>query len=135
MSAPYLTICILCVLLGIAFLYRFCLVFQSSREGYETGASKTIGSREIQMDYYTIEENENGLLAVLADGMGKEAGGRIAAKTVIRVFKEIFGTYNMADHPSYFFRKAFQTANREILKQMDEGRGMAAVSAVSKTKF
>ena len=54
MSAPYLTICILCVLLGIAFLYRFCLVFQSSREGYETGASKTIGSREIQMDYYTI---------------------------------------------------------------------------------
>ena len=58
MSAPYLTICILCVLLGIAFLYRFCLVFQSSREGYETGASKTIGSREIQMDYYTIEENE-----------------------------------------------------------------------------
>lgn len=62
--------------------------------------------------------------------MGKEAGGRIAAKTVIRVFKEIFGTYNMADHPSYFFRKAFQTANREILKQMDEGRGMAAVSAV-----
>lgn len=59
MSAPYLTICILCVLLGIAFLYRFCLVFQSSREGYETGASKTIGSREIQMDYYTIEENEN----------------------------------------------------------------------------
>ena len=61
-------------------MYRFCLVFQSSREGYETGASKTIGSREIQMDYYTIEENENGLLAVLADGMGKEAGGRIAKK-------------------------------------------------------
>ena len=82
------------------------------------------------MDYFTIEENENGLLAVLADGMGKEAGGRIAAKTVIRVFKEIFETYNMADHPSYFFKKAFQTANREILKQMDEGRGMAAVSAV-----
>ncbi len=87
MSAPYLTICILCVL-GIAFLYRFCLVFQSSREGYETGASKTIGSREIQMDYYTIEENENGLLAVLADGTGKEAGGRIAAKQSSG-FKEI----------------------------------------------
>ena len=130
MSVPYLTVCILCAFLGIAFLYRFCLVFRSSREGYETGACKTIGSREIQMDYFTIEENENGLLAVLADGMGKEAGGRIAAKTVIRVFKEIFETYNMADHPSYFFKKAFQTANREILKQMDEGRGMAAVSAV-----
>lgn len=39
---------------------------------------------------------------------GKEAGGRIAAKTVIRVFKEIFGTYNMADHPSYFSGKHFR---------------------------
>ena len=58
MSVPYLTACILCAFLGIAFLYRFCLVFRSSREGYETGACKTIGSREIQMDYFTIEENE-----------------------------------------------------------------------------
>lgn len=130
MSAPYLTICILCVLLEIACLYRFWLFFCAGREGYETGACKTIGSREIQMDYFTIEENENGLLAVLADGMGKEEGGRIAAKTVIRVFQEIFEVYNMADHPSYFFKKAFQTANREILKQLDEGRGGAAVSAV-----
>ena len=88
MSAPYLTICIPVRVIRNCILYRFCLVFQSSREGYETGASKTIGSREIQMDYYTIEENENGLLAVLADGMGKEAGGRIAAKTVIRVLKK-----------------------------------------------
>ena len=58
MNVPYLTVCILCAFLGIAFLYRFCLVFRSSREGYETGACKTIGSREIQMDYFTIEENE-----------------------------------------------------------------------------
>ena len=86
MNVPYLTVCILCAFLGIAFLYRFCLVFRSSREGYETGACKTIGSREIQMDYFTIEENENGLLAVLADGMGKEAGGRIAAKTTRPIF-------------------------------------------------
>ena len=46
MNVPYLTVCILCAFLGIAFLYRFCLVFRSSREGYETGACKTIGSRE-----------------------------------------------------------------------------------------
>ena len=88
MSAPYLTICILCVLSGIAFLYRFVWYSRAAEKDMRTGASKTIGSREIQMDYYTIEENENGLLAVLADGMGKEAGGRIAAKTVIRVLKK-----------------------------------------------
>lgn len=54
MSAPYLTICILCVLSGIAFLYRFCLVFQSSREGYETGASKTIGA-QVKYRWITIQ--------------------------------------------------------------------------------
>ena len=74
----------------------------------------------IRTDYFTVEENENGLLAVLADGMGKDAGGRIAAKTVIRVFQEVFAEYNMLDHPSYFFQKTFQTANREILKLLDE---------------
>lgn len=130
MSIPYITIRILSVLLAVVFVYRFFLALQNGRRRYETGACKTIGSREIQMDYFAIEENDNGLLAVLADGMGKEAGGRIAAKTVIRVFQEIFGEYNMLDHPSYFFRKAFQTANREILKQMEEGRGMASAGAV-----
>ena len=72
MNVPYLTVCILCAFLGIAFLYRFCLVFRSSREGYKTGACKTIGSREIQMDYFTIEENENGLLAVLEPDLEEE---------------------------------------------------------------
>lgn len=74
MSVPYLTVCILCAFLGIAFLYRFCLVFRSSREGYETGACKTIGSREIQMDYFTIEENENWFTGGFSRRNGKRSG-------------------------------------------------------------
>ena len=70
MNVPYLTVCILCAFLGIAFLYRFCLVFRSSREGYETGACKTIGSREIQMDYFTIEENERAAELLLRQSFG-----------------------------------------------------------------
>lgn len=130
MNVPYMVICILGVLLLAGMAYRFFLGFYMDTKGYETGACKTIGSREIQSDYFAIEENRNGLMAVLADGMGREAGGRIASKTVIRVFQETFREYNMLDHPSYFFQKTFQTANREILKQLDEGRGRAAVGAV-----
>lgn len=130
MSIPYMTVCILCAFLVTAVLYRIFLSFGNSRKDVETGGCKTIGSREIQADYYTVVENGNRMLAVVADGTGKDAGGRIAAKTVIRVFEELFGTYSMPDHPSYFFRKAFQTANHEILKQMEEGKGMAAASAV-----
>ncbi len=177
MSIPYTVIGILILFFFAGVIYRFCLVRKESGKQYEVGTCKTIGSREIQTDYFTVEENENGLLAVLADGMGKDAGGRIAAKTVIRVFQEVFAEYNMLDHPSYFFQKTFllavladgmgkdaggriaaktvirvfqevfaeynmldhpsyffqktfQTANREILKLLDEGRGRAAVSAV-----
>ena len=129
MSIPYLVIYGLSGILILCLIYR-CMLMFGNHKRYETGSCKTIGSREIQMDYFTIEENENGLLAVLADGRGKNAGGRIAAKTVVKVFQEIFGAYNMLDHPSYFFQKGFQTANREILKQIEEGRGMAAASAV-----
>lgn len=130
MSAPYLAVYALSAALAVLLFCRLYLGIRSSKKKYEAGACKTIGSREVQMDYFAVEENESGLLAVLADGMGKEAGGRIAAKTAVGVFRELFGEYNMLDHPSYFFGKAFRTANREILKQMDEGRGMAAASAV-----
>lgn len=130
MNIPQLAILILTAVLILCLFYRFFMIFKWGKSTYETGCCKTIGGREIQMDYFMIKENENGLLAVLADGRGREAGGRIAAKTVIRVFQEIFDTYNMLDHPSYFFQKGFLTANREILKQMEEGRGMASASAV-----
>ena len=53
MNVPYLTVCILCAFLGIAFLYRFCLVILSSREGYETGSARPSAAVKIQMDYFT----------------------------------------------------------------------------------
>lgn len=130
MNASYVAIAGLCVLLAGVFFYRVYLALRSGKRGYEVGTCKTIGNREIQMDYFAVEKNDHGLLAVLADGMGKDAGGRIAAKTVVRVFVELFGEYNMLDNPSYFFRKAFLTANREILKQLDDERGKAVASTL-----
>lgn len=108
MSVPYLTVCILCAFLGIAFLYRFCLVFRSSREGYETGACKTIGSREIQMDYFTIEENENGLLAVLADGMGKKRAAELLLRQSFGFLKKFLKRTTWQTTRPIFLRKRFR---------------------------
>lgn len=130
MNIAYVAIYCLSGTLFVLLVYRLVLAAKESRIGYEIGTCKTIGNREVQEDYFTVAENENGLLAVLADGMGKEIGGKIASRTVIHVFQELFEEYNMLDHPSYFFQKAFQTANREILKLFEEGRGGAAASAV-----
>lgn len=98
--------------------------------GCETGASKTIGNREVQEDEYGISESEDGIMAVLADGMGKHYGGKIAGKTAVKVFLELFEDRNAFYNPQYYFRKAFQGANKEILKQLEKNQGSASVGAV-----
>lgn len=100
------------------------------RRKYETGASKTIGSREIQEDEYGIIETEEGIMAVLADGMGGNLGGKIAARTVVQVFEDIFEDGNTFYKPQYSLKKAFQRSNREILNLLDENQGHACVAAV-----
>ena len=96
----------------------------------ETGASKTIGDREVQEDEYGITETEEGLMAVLADGMGKHYGGKIASRMAVNVFQDLFEDRNAFYNPQYSFRKAFQAANREILNQLEENQGSASVGAV-----
>lgn len=101
-----------------------------SRGICETGASKTIGDREVQEDEYGIAETEEGLMAVMADGMGKHYGGKIASRTAVEVFLDLFEDKNAFYNPQYSFRKAFQGANREILNQLEENQGSASVGAV-----
>ena len=98
--------------------------------GCETGASKTIGDREVQEDEFGLTEKDAGVMAVLADGMGKHYGGKIAARTAVQVFLELFEDRNAFYNPQYSFRKAFHGANREILHQLDENQGSASVAAV-----
>lgn len=100
------------------------------RSGCESGASKTIGDRELQEDEYGITETEDGIMAVLADGMGKQFGGKIAARTAVQVFLDMFEDKNTFYNPQYSFRRAFQGANREILNQLEENQGSASVAAV-----
>ncbi len=130
MSVPCLTIGILFALILFFVILRLAQVVTEQESHCETGCSKTIGSREVQEDFYQIVRSSEGLLAVLADGMGKELGGKIAARKVTEVFAELFQEYNALDHPFYFFQKAFQAANREILKLFEDGRGRAVASAI-----
>ena len=51
--------------------------------GPDLGASMTIGGREVQEDCYDTLSTPSGLLIVLADGMGKAYGGRIASFGII----------------------------------------------------
>lgn len=98
--------------------------------GCESGGCKTIGAREIQEDYYGVVENEHGTMAVLADGMGKCFGGRIASRIAVETFQNMFCETNAFYNPQYYFKKAFHAANHEIVNQLNGERGSASVAAV-----
>lgn len=136
MTIPELTIAFLSLAGGVFIIIRLWLAVLSGRKnggvrgGCEFGASKTIGDREVQEDEYGFTETADGAMAVLADGMGKHFGGKIAARTAVQVFLDMFEDRNAFYNPQYSFRKAFQGANREILNQLEENQGCASVAAV-----
>lgn len=125
-----ITLWIIIILLIIIRVTVYHKPGQIAEAGTDIGACMTIGNREIQEDCYGTKESRTGILAVMADGMGKAYGGRIASRTAVETFKDIFEDYNAFDNPPYFFRKAFISANREILKILDNGQtGAASVGA------
>lgn len=93
------------------------------------GKSMTIGDREVQEDAYGVSVQKTGTLLVLADGMGKNYGGRIASRIAVETFLALFADVQRFEKPQYFFRRAFHAANRAILNALDDGRGSACVAA------
>lgn len=120
------------LIVRIRIAVRMCIagIKNKDKKEYETGFSKTIGDRQTQEDEYGITETQEGIMAVLADGMGKNSGGRIAARIAVQVFLDLFEDGNTFYNPQYSLRKAFQGANREILNQLEEEQGTASVAAV-----
>lgn len=136
MTIPMVILAVLCILAAVLVLVRFSMASPGKRMralkggSCETGTCKTIGTREVQEDEFGIEETESGLMAVLADGRGKQLCGKIAGRIAVETFKDIFQDENAFYNPPYYLRKAFQAANQEILNQLDEKQGSAAVATI-----
>lgn len=70
---------------------------------YRVGRAMTIGNRQVQEDNYGICQSTDGFLAVLADGMGKNYGGKVSSKIAVDVMKDMFMHYHSSENPAYFF--------------------------------
>lgn len=105
--------------------------YTKDKKTLDVGACMTIGGRDVQEDQYGMMTTDAGTMAVLADGAGKTFGGKIASKLAVETCLDIFQDYNAFNNPQYYFRKAFHTANKEILKTLeDETYGSASVGCV-----
>lgn len=95
---------------------------------YELGAATTLGTREVQQDYFAVKKSNNGLLMLLADGLHEN--GNIAAKLAVDTFRELFETEKAALQPQYFFKRAANAANKKIINTLEERQGESSIAAV-----
>jgi len=57
---------------------------------YEIGSANHLGNRNSNQDRFAVVETEEGILLVLADGMGGHAGGEIAAQTLVDIARDSY---------------------------------------------
>ncbi len=94
------------------------------------GISQTTGTCELQSDCAQVNVNRAGVLAVLADGIGKANTGKLSAQIALDTVLDRYEPYHVLNNPEYFFRTAFYEANIRIQKTIGERRGGACLAAV-----
>ena len=98
------------------------------RRGEESwGTAQTRGSREIQADMTEIRKTRDGVLAILADGIGRENTGRVCAQIALDAAADAYEPYEVLTNPEYLFRTVCREANARIQKTIGERRGGACL--------
>lgn len=117
---------------ALAALILLLAVWRMRLESAQTerlGKCMTVGDRELQEDCCGVSRQSAGTLLVLADGMGRKYGGRIASRIAVQTFLDLFQDARSFEKPQYYFRRAFYAANRAVLDALEGGRGSASVAA------
>lgn len=100
----------------------------SAEDNYEIGSATTLGSNNVQQDYFGVKKNNGAILMLLADGAGQY--GEVAAKLAVDTFKELFENENAVLQPQYFFKRAANAANKKIINALEERQGESSIAAV-----
>ncbi|MBC2580537.1 PP2C family serine/threonine-protein phosphatase [Clostridium sp. DJ247] len=94
------------------------------------GNEQTIGKRKEQEDSFSTVITENGIMAVLADGMGGYSKGKMASNIAVNTFIREFSKLDSINNIKNFFINVANMTNREIIensKGIRTGTTMAAV--------
>lgn len=95
---------------------------------YDIGALLDIGKRQVQANAYGFKKEKDRLMAILSSGEGKEYTGKVAALTTVRTFTKLYNRYDNNQSSRYFFDRAFEMANMNVLNALrgENGRAYAA---------
>jgi serine/threonine protein phosphatase PrpC len=95
------------------------------------GNAQDIGKRKRQEDSFATIKNENGVLAVLADGMGGFSAGKKASELVVKTFLEEFSrTYDINTINKFLINTTY-ISNAKVLEFSEDNRmGTTLVAAM-----
>ncbi|HEY8464377.1 MAG TPA: protein phosphatase 2C domain-containing protein [Bacillota bacterium] len=126
---PSLVCSFLMLLLFILIKIRHSLLCSRTKRAIQIGNSQIQGSRDEQEDSFATVENDHGLLAVLADGMGGYSGGKQASSIVVNTFVEEFNNCEINSTATFFENTSF-LCNQKLLKLGNEVRSGSTLAAV-----
>ena len=114
-------------LLIILILIRIVLFYQINKKVVDIAQKVIIGYEEIQEDQIGIASTEAGVLGVLADGLGKTEAGKISSVYAVKTIRDSFIREGSIEMFKYFFNKAYNKANHEIVSRVEKDKGGASV--------
>lgn len=94
------------------------------------GLAQTTGNQVLQSDCAQAAISRAGIMAVLADGIGKENTGKVCAQIAVDTILDGYEPYRVLNNPEYFFRSTFHEANLRIQKTIEERKGGTCLGAV-----
>ena len=130
---PYIMVFLLVIIISILFCIRYLLINSNSDKVPRVliGNAQTIGKREEQEDSFSTLVTENGVLAVVADGMGGYTGGKLASNITVNTFLQEFKIAEDISNIDEFFRNAANLSNRAVLdKSKGKRMGTTLVSVI-----
>lgn len=120
------------ILVAVLIIIRLTLISltpKTKREYDRWAFCQTTGNKEIQADCVQIYKNQAGTMAVLADGIGRENTGKIAAQVAADAILDTYEPYHILNNPEYLFRTAFLEAHSRVQRTIGERQGGASMGA------
>lgn len=123
---------ILCVSLFLVLLiFRIALGDTTPKPKIEIGMDFALGKRELYADACDWAHYGDQTMCVVANGIGRNQKGKIAAQAAVETFVHLFEATGTSDNPTYFFGCALNAANSAILKKIvDSSAGASVICAV-----
>ena len=124
-TAFWIALVFILIAFGILICRFFIWIKEEKIRIYDIGALLDIGKKQVQANAYGFKPEKDRLMAILSAGEGKEYAGKVAALTTVRTFTKLYNRYDNNQSSRYFFERAYETANMNVLNALRGENGRA----------